>query len=380
MPYGLNEQLLVAAGFAVTGTFLILRRDLGAVAALILALFKALVPVVYFAWFFDGTWTFRDDYAYMEHGKALLANGFTPLEALTSAEGLLMLGALAGSAHILYSWFNHLAFWLFGVAYYSPIFLNVVLTAATGWYLYRILERLEFPEVYRRWCVGFFLVHPEVLAWSSFANLKDLLVMFLSAALLYHVMGLTQKMTLRGVAMVGLLVGIFGTVRFYVPAFILGAWGVWLVLHGRKKRRLVLAAAAVVVVLAVVPLTAAMNLIAPASAPVGAIRYVLSPRPWATDASYGFLGLPMVFHWLMIVPALVAGIAIWRSNTLARLPLLYVLLTVVVYAAAPMFHGPRHRVQMLFVVAWLQFHVLAVVARAVSEAELERLRELQPAS
>ncbi len=89
--------------------------------------------------------------------------------------------------------------------------------------------------------------------------------------------------------------------------------------------------------------------------PWGLFRFSLTPRPWATEPNYSFLIVPAIVHWLLFIPAVMAGVALWLRRPLARLPLTYLVVVITLFAAVPAVQGPRHRVQILPLIVWLQF-------------------------
>ena len=134
MGYELTRELL-QLGFGVFAACAwIAARRLSYSTAVLVAAIRTVIPVIYFAWYFDGSWTFIDDFMYFHQGQFLLDNGYTPLSALTP-EGIETLKGLAGGDHILYIWWNFFMMWLFGVNYYAPVCINVVITFVSGSFL-----------------------------------------------------------------------------------------------------------------------------------------------------------------------------------------------------------------------------------------------------
>ena len=71
MAQGLTDNLLLVA-FTVWLTGLwVRRRELPFLGALIVTSIRVSIPVVYFAWFYYGTWTFSDDLMYMSRGNPI---------------------------------------------------------------------------------------------------------------------------------------------------------------------------------------------------------------------------------------------------------------------------------------------------------------------
>jgi len=91
MAQGLTDDLLLVAYTIWLSGLWVCRRDLPFLVALIVTSIRASIPVVCFAWFYYGTWTFSDDLTYMSRG-ILFANTSTddvekmPYELLLPAD------------------------------------------------------------------------------------------------------------------------------------------------------------------------------------------------------------------------------------------------------------------------------------------------------
>jgi hypothetical protein len=340
------------------------------VLALILALVRTAVFVAYFGIVFDGTYTFLDDWTYLERGAELRAEG---VNLLTALDNLPMLIAIGEGDHFVYYLYNAIAFDLFGEGYYAPVALNSILTALIALLATRLVVRERLvPWRLRELFFAFVLLHPDILAWSTVLNGKDILV------LLLHVLLLTAFSSLfAGRWKQALLIGIPTVVtllflRYYVPVLFAAAWIISTVtrLRGRARFRMIAAAAlvfgALLLQLGSEGLGFALdslkeNMVNPV---LGLVRFALTPVPFNTSPEYGFLDLPALFHWLMF-PAVLLGI--WRvarvRSPFARFLLAYVAVFTALYAVYGELQGPRHRVQLDFAWATLQFVGLGVAAR-----------------
>ena len=376
---GLTDDLLLVAFVVWLLGLWICSRDLPFLVALAVTSVKVAIPVVYFGWFFDGDWTFRDDLIYLSRGSLWLQHGLTPVRALIAPapEGISLLMSSG-----LYEWWNLLAQWLFGQHYYAPVFLNVLLTFVSGYFLFRLVRLSGFSEGYAKVLLVFFLLHWDVLAWSSFANLKDTLVMTLTVAGFYFIVGLSKRVTLGRLLGLGLIISIFFTIRWYVPAFMIAAGLLWGVLYLRGRRRYLLLLCCAIGGLGVVGrlglgvFTATFAQLSPTSI-YGTIRTMFSPVPWSIDPGYSFLLVPSVLHWLLFLPALLGGWMLWRQSREAALLLIYLALILLLYGFVPEQQGPRHRLQVSFVIAWAQFHFFWVMIReAVGQVALTRVAEV----
>jgi len=307
---------------------------------------------------------------YLEQGQELLAQGYDPFSFFFDSEALLHLIGMSGGHHILYGWFNFLAQWMFVPYYYSPVFLNVGLTLGAAYYLYQLAICGKFSKQYARGLFIFFSLHWELLAWSSLVNLKDTLILFITIAFIYAVVRFVQTKSKKyAFTLIG-LVFLFFWIRFYVPLMLALAVLVHLPWSAGQRGKWVLAM--LVTVFGAVygtylgwekVLGELGRLDITVGAFLGAIRMALTPQPWSIDPEYSFLLLPAILHWVFFIPAIVGGVMLWRRQTQLRLLFVYLAIALLVYGAFDELQGPRHRVQLIFIYAWAQFHLIWYLLR-----------------
>lgn len=339
-------------------------------AALGLATVKAIVFFAYFGWFFDGTFTYFDDWTYFERGSYLHDLGLSPSDLLDSLPLLLAIGE---GDHFLYYLFNAFSFGLFGTHYFAPVALNVIATAFIAWLGVRlaVVERFCSPRQAGLF-FAFLILHPDITAWSSLVNGKDTLVLMLHVTLLTSISEFLRGRRLVPLLLAGVSVTTLLFLRFYVPLMfaIALSLGAVLQLHGAARWRI--AAVAVVALAAAVFAIgdraigfAAESLRAEFVNPlIGLVRFLLTPAPFNTDAAFAFLDLPALLHWLML-PALFLGAwKVRRMNTpFSRLMIVYVLVFAALYAVYGELQGPRHRLQLDYAFALFQFVGFGVLTR-----------------
>ena len=73
-----------------------------------------------------------------------------------------------------------------------------------------------------------------------------------------------------------------------------------------------------------------------------------------------------MLHLLMLVPAVVGAMILWRDSPMLRLPIVYAVLVLVLFAAFPGQQGPRYRHQVVFVLVWAQFTFIWQLLRAAA--------------
>lgn len=353
-------------------------RDLAFPKALLVVIFKITIPLMYFAWFADGTWTFVDDIEYFYQGQEMLQLGYTPLTALLSADGRWHMLVTAGGSHIIYMWWNLFAQYVFGSHYYSPVFLNIVLTFISGYIAVRIMKEVGLSEKYRSWFLVFFLLHWDIVAWSSFPNLKDILVMTLTTLSLWLVIRFPRKPTFLGVLAILITFSIFFWIRVYISGLMVLTVLIWVFASWQNRLKYVFLVVIFALTLSIPLAQYTPTILVAREVLYGLLRFPLTPRPWGIEASYSFLSIPAVLHWSFILPSIFAGIALWRNYTLARVPLIYLIIIWVFFAMIPMLQGPRHRVQATFVLAWMQFHFLwMLISKAMSRNTRPTMTSLQ---
>jgi predicted membrane chloride channel (bestrophin family) len=89
---------------------------------------------------------------------------------------------------------------------------------------------------------------------------------------------------------------------------------------------------------------------------VGLPRFLLTPVPFRTEPAYAFLDAAAALHWLLL-PFVFVGLAavIARPTPFSRVLVAYLAVFTTLYAVYGELQGPRHRVQLDFAFALLQF-------------------------
>ncbi|MFE1746600.1 hypothetical protein [Coleofasciculus sp. H7-2] len=371
MAEGLTSDLLWATFCIGLLCFWIASRNISIFTAFYVALVKVLIPLVYFAFFFDGTWIFLDDITYQSQGTKMLQLGYNPITALVNPDGLLNLRSLSGGRHILYGWWNILGQYLFGKHYYSPVFLNVSLTFISGYFLFRIADLSGFSRKYAKGLLLFSLFHWEIVAWSSFLNLKDPLIMTFTIIAIYLILRLSKQLKFYDLLGLGGIVFIFFGIRFYVPAVMMIAIVIWISLFQKGWRRYILLALAAIGSIFVLFFLGLEDTLYNLNRLdwnwttifLGVIRMALTPQPWSIEPAYTFLFFPSILHWVLFLPAISGGWMLWRRSREVKLLLIYLALTLLLYGAFYELQGPRQRLQITPIIAWAQFHFLWVILK-----------------
>lgn len=336
-----------------------------------LALFKAGLFAVYFGLLFDGTYTFLDDWSYLERGSDVQAAGVTLFNFLDNIDLLLVIGQ---GEHFLYYLYNATALQWFGPGYFAPVALNVMVTTAISAIGTRIAvaEGLVAPDL-RPALFTWLMLHPDIVSWSTVSNTKDILVLFLHVVLLNAVSHYFGGRHLRAAVQAAAAAVILFFLRHYVPLLFGAAFAVAAFWSGRGLARAATVATAGLLLLGTVAflgidtLLFAVDLLRAdlVNPLLGFPRFLLTPVPFGTEPAYAFLNAAALAHWLLM-PAAVVGLArvVGHRTPFSRVLIAYLAVFAALYAAYGELQGPRHRVQLDYVLALLQFiGVCAMVAR-----------------
>ncbi|MBN8549660.1 MAG: hypothetical protein J0M12_10125 [Deltaproteobacteria bacterium] len=360
MGIGITEPLAFAAvciwilGFALT------YRELGIPLAMLVTTIKVGITLVYFSYLFTGDLLMKDDQVYHEYSVQMFDRGWGPLRMITEPEGMKEVAILVGSGHFLYYWWNLLAFCIFGKFYYAPVFLNVGLTFASAIVLAKLVRMAGFSRNYVRCFTVFFLLHWDLITWSSFVNLKDMIVLFLTISSMYCIARLGQKLSLRYIMLLGFIFFLFSMLRFYLPVLILMGGAAWVVYELEDKRVLILLPIILITLVAIAPDAGEeMGLyLQPTLSPYPAIRFFLMPQFWTLQPDESFLLVSSLFHWALFAPLLYGAVSLWKKSKITRLFLIYSMITIGFYSMVPELQGYRHRMQLTFIIALCQFQAL----------------------
>lgn len=220
----------------------------------------------------------------------------------------------------------------------------------------RILKEVSFRKDYQKYFLIFFLLNWDVLVWSSLANFKDMFVLALTTSALFYLVKVLKKPTIVSLAALGFIWFLFGFIRLYIPLLMLGSALLFLGLHGTRRHQIIIFLLVTLLAYYANRLLDIFAMIDPGQFVRGFMHMLLTPRPWAVDPNYSFLKIPAILHWIFIAPALVMAVQVWRAHSYARVLLLFSGIVVCAYAAFTELEGPRHRLQILPVLCWLQFH------------------------
>jgi hypothetical protein len=373
--YDFGTLFLPTAAIFIVSAAVSLRVTGSVAGALAASLFKAGLFLFYFSMMFDDTYVLLDDQAYIRGGEELFTKGIGPFNFVERLPELLV---MAGGTQFVYYLYNAVAVSFFGSGYFAPVALNVILTAPMAALGTRLAEReFGFSGPARTWFFYYFFLFPDVLAWSTIVNDKDILVLFLHVVLLIGFSLWFRNRIVRALFLMIPASVVLLFLRFYVPLFFSAAFAVTAIVGGRFSRRLyglvagtlLVAGAATAIGPRVIELAVNAlrdDLVNPAT---GFLYFLLTPIPFNTEANYAFLDMPAAIHWILMPFAVFGVYRIYRLGTpFSRFFLVYFFTFAALYSIFGELQGPRHRVQLDFAWAVFQFAgLLALVRDALSE-------------
>src|SRR5205085_6098562 len=224
------------------------------------------------------------------------------------------------------------------------VFANIALSFVAAHMFAGMLRKLEFEPGYCLFGEVFFLLHWDIIAWTSFVNLKDILVLTLTLGGFYSCVCFLRSRSMRHLSYLGGVCFLFYWIRFYVPVLILCAIALWLLTQWEDRTKYLLAPiVAVGFFFGLQTVSYNADFMHPEDVMYGSLRFMFTPIPWNVEQGHSFLILPAILHWLMGLPSAIGAWALWNRSVAARLPLLYLLIVLVFYGITEELQGPRHR-------------------------------------
>lgn len=348
------------------------------------ALIKASLFLIYFGVLFDGTFTFFDDWSYLNGGIEIVDKGIGLSNLAENWDFVLM---TATGEHFVYYLYNAYAFRFFGVGYYAPVALNIVLTILIAWFGAIVGTReFGFTGQWKKLFFMFLLFHPDILAWSNVMNGKDILLLLLHVLLLLSASMFFRGRRFAALAIATPVVILLFFLRFYVPVIFATVLVVHQLLAVRSRHHLYwLLGGTAILFVAIYSMLGDLiqfawlsfqeNLVNPV---VGFVHMALTPIPFNTDVKYSFLDIPALLHW-MLMPMVVYGVVLLmrrEKSPFTRFFWLYLVAFMGMYSIYGELQGPRQRVQLDFALAVLQF----IGIKQYLIWQFSSRHELQPAS
>ena len=336
-----------------------------------IATIKTSIFILYFGYFFDGTYTSVDDEHYLSTGKKIYLL-FTDSTIDVSIHEII---AIVGGAHIIYNVINTISMVFFGNFYFSPVVINIIVSAFAGVISVKIIKQQQILHGKSlNYFFLFFVLHPELLSWSTVFNGKDTIILFVHIMLLHAVSLFILQKKISALFFACISIVIFVNLRFYVPLIFGAVFLLYMLLTIKfgLKSLFSLGLIASLFLLFVVPWGSLsylfeifiLDFINPLS---GTLHFLLTPRPFFHDKIHGFLNMASIIHWLLF-PLFLMGlyIGLKSRHKFILFLFLYFFTFVILYGSFDFLNGPRHRFQLLLATSIFQFIGIKWFIRQIS--------------
>lgn len=339
-------------------------------ACVIIPLIKSSFFVIYNLFFFKHYFNTIDAYNYINLGVygAEKYDGFLPLFLdIITLQG----ESLYGHAHYVFYAFISLLFELFGsYAPQIPIAGDIVITFLTAILFYKLTLLCGFKKKYAKWAFVLFVLHWDILVWSTITLVKDNLVALLFLSVVYLLaLFFKKQFTLKHLIylIVACITLIF--LRFYVLPVIVMCFFLFSYLNILTRRFTVKSLYLIVLVPTIVLFVAfAMwerygdylpYLLSFQGDPIyGSFRFFLTPTPLYVSFKFSYLYIPTVLNWALLPFTLFGMMECLKQRGLSRMLFILFVGTVLFYAIVQPHGGetgPRHRLQITFIIIFFQF-------------------------
>jgi len=368
-----NEEMVILLGFLIfIAGFMIMKSVFkrNYLISTLVPLIKASLFVAYNLFFFKESFNTIDAYNYLDLGVfgAQKYEGFFPLliDILTlKGEGIY------GHTHYVFYAFISLLFELFGS--YSaqiPIAGSIVITFFSGLVFYKITLLMGLKKYYAKWAFLLFVMHWDIITWSTITLVKDNLVALLFLLIVYFFC-LFFKNQFRWYHLFYLIVACITLIflRFYVLPVIVLAFLVFSYLNVFTTRLSVKSFYLTILVPLITFLVASAMwerysaylpyIMSFSGDPFyGSFRFFLTPTPLYISSKFSFLYPATILNWTFLPFTLFGMLICFRKKGIGRMLFIIFVVTVLFYAIIQPHGGetgPRHRLQITFLIILFQF-------------------------
>jgi hypothetical protein len=358
---GFSNEIVIASVSVLLFGSLITCRSLSLFPSLLIATLKVSIPLFFFSWLDEKQYQYLDDVKYVAKALSLRDGGYTAWNTLIGTAPSSLRLAIQGD-HVLYYWWNLLAFHLFGTHYWSAIFLNVGLTFVAALAGGKVWMSLGLTKHHTKYIVAFLLLHWDVLMWSSLINLKDTIVATITLIAFWNGIEVLERR--RGFHLLSLFICLLllSKIRHYVPPIFVGCMALTFGIKTRGWLPLFGAALSFLGVIVLRPWESnelgSFNF---SNLPFKCIRFVLMPYFWQIESSLDFMEVPQFFHWVAFPLAVFGAWRLIREYPASHFLFIYFSAMVLFYASVPMLQGPRQRFQLVGIFALCQFYGASVL-------------------
>jgi len=173
--------------------------------SLLVAFIKTGFYLIFFLFFFyKNNFNFPDSITYVKNARILFEE-YTLIELILNPEQTVI---KFSGGHPFYYYWSFVSFFLFGAYIHSPIVLNILSTFLGSYYVYKISSKYFYISNKSSILLSvIYCLHWEALPWSSFFNLRDILIQVTILALIYYSLKIFNR--LRFNTIIKLAIGLF---------------------------------------------------------------------------------------------------------------------------------------------------------------------------
>lgn len=359
-------MIFLEAGFLATLSFILIRRYTSLYQALFIIIVKYFIPLLYFLYFFDGVLA-NDDGRYYLYSLQIIQNFGCGLGLFPNSDLFSYATYISEGIHFGYAYLSSIILCIFGGDYSSAVLSNVFISTFISINILKIIKYLNVTLAKTLILVIF--LHPDIIAWSSFLNLKDTIVAWLVSVILLRVSKLILlNESPRYLTMLIVLVVLVSFRYYLVPTLV--AIIVFSFLFSRKKVDFKLFIFFMATFFAISfefkVLSRIWSLISETSIITiyNSFRFLIGPLPFQLSQEYSFLLLPSSFHIISFPVAILGGILLYKKTR--KLFLIFFVfggILTLFYALFPGLLGPRHRYQLIAIYGLFQALGLSVIIK-----------------
>ena len=361
-------EVIIFGGLSILLSY----RVLGMRAAMTVIPIRFLVPFLYFRYFHFPHWMEWDDGRYFSIQSYFASHGIGLHSSLLN--WLPLFGLKGGT---LFNPIGVVLMDIFGIGYSTNIFFFVFLSFSCVPFIGRMCAALGMSYSEARLFSIFFLLHPDSVAYSSFMDLRDPLIMaFTTMACCSYIAWKFNRKWIDFIAAALFLVFV-GQLRVYTPPILLISFILALSMGyriGGKNYRKNILRISVISFLSLVVFSYEWSIHQAIireevqrypNAKIMMI-YMISPLTWNIPNEPSFYWVTSIFHLSMLPLLVIGAVVVWKRYRDARvLPVIFVLFTVMYGLIAHQFSDPRNRYQLLLAYSFFQFVGAATLIRYI---------------
>ena len=368
--YDLTSLFLMAFLVFTIGSIILISYSKKILVSLIVSFIKSSLFLMYYLYFFNKTdFTLIDSLVYIDNTN-LLVNSI-PLQSFF--DNLNQFYVAAGGTHIGYYIYSYFLCKIFGTFYFVPVAFNIIITFIAAYLVYKIGLLITLSRRLSIYLSIFYVLHWDTISWSTFNNIRDIIISTLIIFSLYCIIKLSNKVTTLDLFLLFICLYILHYFRFYIVVFLLGTLLFYFLLVYSKKykyirisKQLLIQFKYIIYLIMVIGLAifyyfyemSFYNWLIDAVNPLyGVPRFLLTPIPfYELYNGYGYLHFAALLHWIFIPLFFYGWLHLYSINKKVFLVFTIYLLAVLCFFGvyAPV-QGPRHRLNTSLIIIIFQY-------------------------